>query len=161
MWRRMLCGVLMAGASAGCAKGEGADPGAQRAEAAPSQPSALDSAVVRLSNGTQTDRDFAALEQAALRGDYQAQRNLAWWLSDSTTPGHSPRVGRNQLLACAWRMVILRSGSMSVDRSDAANMEIDCGQRLSLAELSAATAQAERLYERIYPSREGGGVQGP
>ena len=110
----------------------------------------MDSALVRLSNGTQTQRDFETLERAAMAGDYQAQRNFAWWLSDASRPGETPRLGRNRVLACAWRLVILKSGSPRVDSSDAGNKEFDCDRRLSPDELGAAEAQATRLYERVY-----------
>lgn len=65
------------------------------------------------------------LEDAAMQGDYQAQRNLAFSYS---RPFESRGEIENPILACAWRLIILHSGSPKVDLTDQSNMEVYCGK---------------------------------
>jgi hypothetical protein len=130
-----------------------------RAVAAPeAAPSALDSGLVRAMNGEGTLRDYELLEAAALGGDYQAQRNLAYQLS-----GDAGSVPVNQILSCAWRIVIVESGSPSVDLSDTGNLEHYCTRKLGSVEQRAAAAQAKQLQARIAEgaSRGAGTVNAP
>ncbi|WP_434026584.1 hypothetical protein [[Pseudomonas] boreopolis] len=85
--------------------------------------------------------DYEKIEQAALSGDYQAQRNLAYTLTTSIP--HDP------ILGCAWRIVIVESGSEQVDQSDTGNKASDCDQKLNADELTAAKAQAKKLQAQI------------
>lgn len=82
-----------------------------------------------------------ALEKKALAGDYQAQRNLAYSL------GHEQPT--NAMQACAWRIVILGSGSAEVDDSDLANKRLDCNRKLAEDALYAAGMRAEAIGEKI------------
>lgn len=84
--------------------------------------------------------DYEALEKAALSGDYQAQRNVAYTLSTS--------IPHNVILGCAWRIVIIESGSTQVDQSDTGNKTFYCG-KLSKDEFAAAEAQAKTLQGMI------------
>lgn len=104
----------------------------------------LDSAVVRLGTPEATERDFELLEAEALAGDYQQQRNLSYSLSTSGWWGYNP------ILGCAWRMVILMSGSPRVNETDVSNKSLYCDQRLDHNGRIAASAQAETLHRRIY-----------
>lgn len=85
--------------------------------------------------------NYEELEEAALTGDYQAQRNLAYTLTT--------KLPHNPILGCAWRIVIIESGSDQVDQSDTGNKNFDCDQKLSADEMVAAKQQARNLQEKI------------
>src|SRR3546814_11394940 len=93
--------------------------------------------------------DYEKLEVEALKGDYQAQRNLSYWLSGG---GGVPPI--NPILGCAWRIVILNSGSLSVDQSDSFNKTFYCNKKLSSEELLAAEAQSETRSEERRVGKE-------
>jgi hypothetical protein len=95
-------------------------------------------------------QDFESVRSKALAGDYIAQRNLAYGYSSAPYRGQD----RNELLACAWRHVIVRSGNERVDQTDINNLQVFCGQ-LDATQGAAAMAQAKSLYRRVY-SREMG-----
>jgi hypothetical protein len=84
------------------------------------------------------------LEKQALSGDYQAQRNLAYYLSTGAE-GHP----MNPVMGCAWRIVILKSGRARVDDSDRSNKTFDCDQKLNPQQLREAEAQANILLKKI------------
>lgn len=88
---------------------------------------------------------FESVQAEAMRGDYQAQRNLAYGYSSTPYSGQD----KNQLLACAWRIVIIHSGNKRVDETDVSNHDLYCG-RLSKTGLTAAQAQARTLYRQVY-----------
>lgn len=90
-------------------------------------------------------QDYEALERAAKAGDYQAQRNVAYWLSG----GNGGALPINPILACAWRIVILESGSQSVDSSDVSNKQFYCNKKLDADGVRAAEAQAKNLLKAI------------
>lgn len=81
----------------------------------------------------------------AWKGDYQGQRNVSFCLST----GCDGLVAPNKSLGCAWRIVIIASGSPKVDASDAANFDAFC-KRLPSTEASVARAQAGALFRAIY-----------
>ena len=83
---------------------------------------------------------YEAMEQAALAGDYQAQRNLAYTLTYD--------IPHNPILGCAWRIVIVESGDPQVDQSDTSNRKHDC-DKLGADEQAAAQAQAKKLQEQL------------
>lgn len=89
--------------------------------------------------------EYEVLEKSAKAGDYQAQRNVAYWLSGGN--GGSPPL--NPILACAWRIVILESGSTSVDAGDVSNKKLYCDKRLDADGLKAAQAQARTLQKSV------------
>jgi hypothetical protein len=85
---------------------------------------------------------------AAWAGDYQAQRNVAFCLSN----GCSGAVEVIDSAACAWRMVILDSAHDQADDTDESNRRVDCG-RLDAVGLEAARAKAQSLSLRITANR--------
>lgn len=88
-----------------------------------------------------TQDSFELLEKKALNGDYQAQRNLAYTLSNG--------LPRNVILGCAWRIVILESGNSAVDESDVSNKQYYCDKKLDSDGLRASQAQAIKLMVRV------------
>lgn len=84
------------------------------------------------------------LEKEALAGDYQAQRNLAYYLSTGAE-GHA----QNVVAACAWRIVILKSRHSEADSSDEGNKTFDCDRKLNSPQLREAESQANALLKRI------------
>jgi hypothetical protein len=84
------------------------------------------------------------LEKEALAGDYQAQRNLAYYLS-TRAEGHA----QNVVAACAWRIVILKSRHAEADSSDEGNKTFDCDRKLNSQQLREAESQANALLKRI------------
>ncbi len=90
-------------------------------------------------------QEYEALEKKAMAGDYQAQRNIAYWL----TGGNNGAPPLNPILGCAWRLVILKSGSTSVDSGDISNKQLYCDKRLDLESRKAAEAQAGKLLKQI------------
>lgn len=81
----------------------------------------------------------------AWAGDYQAQRNTAFCLSTSCDTA----VNLKPILGCAWYKVIMASGNIKVDQTDAGNVKVYCG-RLEALEQNAAVEQAKTLFLAIY-----------
>lgn len=99
-----------------------------------------------LSAANQLDsNNFKSVETLALRGDYQAQRNIAYGYAAMPYRGQS----QSPFLACAWYLVVLHSGSPKVDQGDVGNVQVYCG-RLGAPTRAASTAQARTLYRSIY-----------
>lgn len=90
-------------------------------------------------------KEFKKWFPKAMRGDYQGQRNVAFMLSGR---GEAGAVIPNKITGCAWRMIIIASGSPKVDSTDTSNLKLEC-DRLSEVELEAAAAQAKTLSKRI------------
>lgn len=67
--------------------------------------------------------DFMAVLDAAKRGDYQAQRNLAYGYAAQPYPGQE----KNRVLGCAWYLVILNSGHPQANAGDESNVQTYCG----------------------------------
>jgi len=80
----------------------------------------------------------------ALKGDYQAQRNLAFTYATSRDPAVS-----NPMLGCAWYRLILLSGSEKIGPGDMSNVKVYC-EKLSPDEQAVAMQQAQHLYKEIY-----------
>lgn len=89
--------------------------------------------------------EFQKLERGALAGNYQDQRNLAYWLSG----GYGGAAPLNPIQACAWRLVILSSGDRRVDEGDVSNKQLYCDKRLDKNAQQAAKAEAEKLTDQI------------
>lgn len=111
-------------------------PGPQSQQANASAGAAPSSA----SSETSGMSKYEAMEKAALSGDYQAQRNLAYTLTTG--------IPHNPILGCAWRIVIVQSGSPQVDPSDTGNKKFACG-KLNADDLAAAEAQAKKLQAKV------------
>ena len=92
--------------------------------------------------------DLKGLEKKAMKGDYQAQRNLAFELS-SSGPQNLPI---NPILGCAWYMVILQSGNPKVYGADIDNVKVYCSHLDDLSRI-AADNQAKTLLNKIYPNQ--------
>lgn len=83
---------------------------------------------------------------AAISGDYQGQRNVAYCLSD----GCEGAIRVNPVLGCAWRMVILESGHLEADQTDTTNLKYFCGrEKVDAAGLATAKAQARRMLKML------------
>ena len=89
--------------------------------------------------------EYQKLERGALAGNYQDQRNLAYWLSG----GYGGAAPTNPVLACAWRIVILNSGDRRVDEGDVSNKQLYCDKRLDKDAQQAAKAQSEKLLAQV------------
>ncbi|RYG58169.1 MAG: hypothetical protein EON56_00475 [Alphaproteobacteria bacterium] len=89
--------------------------------------------------------DFDALERKALAGAYQAQRNVAYWL----TGGNAGAPPNNPVLECAWRLAILKSVNKQVDAGDVSNKQLYCEKRLHADAQRSARAQADTLIVQI------------
>ncbi|WP_152554646.1 hypothetical protein [Bordetella bronchiseptica] len=85
---------------------------------------------------------YGEIEAAALAGDYQAQRNLAFGYTDLPYAGQK----KDPVQACAWRMVIMVSGM--ADSGDAANFQLYCG-RLEPSDRRAAMHHAGILLQKV------------
>lgn len=84
----------------------------------------------------------SSLEKQASAGNYQAQRNLAYYLSTGAD-GHA----QNSVMACAWRIVITHHAK--ADASDAGNKTFDCDQKLNPQQMRKAEALANALMKKI------------
>lgn len=83
--------------------------------------------------------------KGAYKKDYGDQRNLAFCLSTGCDEAIVPNV----VAGCAWRIVILASGSADVDDSDLANFKFECG-RLTEIQLATAKVRATALFKTVY-----------
>lgn len=82
----------------------------------------------------------------ATSGQYQGQRNVAFCLST----GCEGALKVNKILGCAWRFVIVESGHLSADASDAMNLKHYCGpENVDQVERATAEAQARTLLKMI------------
>lgn len=91
-------------------------------------------------------QSWSATYTAATTGDYQAQRNVAYCLSD----GCKGSVAVNRQLGCAWRLVIAESGHLTADDTDLANIRTYCGPGfVDQAGQALAKAQAVRMLEML------------
>lgn len=88
---------------------------------------------------------FAGVMALALKGDYQAQRNLAYGYASWPYKGQT----KNPILACGWYQLIVHSGSAKVNPGDIGNVSVYC-DRLQASEKGAALVQARVLYREIY-----------
>lgn len=89
-------------------------------------------------------KQFARMYTAALKRDYTSQRNVAYIFSY----GRSEAVQKDPVQGCAWRLVIIASGSPKVDGGDRMNLDTECG-RLSATELASAKARALAIGRTI------------
>lgn len=82
----------------------------------------------------------------ALRGDYDAQRNVAFCFMT----GCDGAVTQDRPRGCAWRAVIIASGSPKVTSGDRSNFDNSCRGKLIGSDATAFGSQFERLFQRIY-----------
>jgi hypothetical protein len=93
-------------------------------------------------------QEFLKWYPRAVRGDYQGQRNVAFMLGGRSAGQPTGAIAANKITACAWRMVIVTSGSLKVNDGDTFNLKHDCG-KLDDVERQAAAAQATLISSRI------------
>ncbi|HEY0122645.1 MAG TPA: hypothetical protein VGC14_12980 [Rhizobium sp.] len=82
----------------------------------------------------------------AIEGKYQGQRNVAFCLSTGCDKAIQP----DEILGCAWRIVIAKSGHAELDDADAMNLKVFCGSTyVGQADRRAAEAQAKTMLMMI------------
>lgn len=89
---------------------------------------------------------FSEVQSKALKGDYQAQRNLAYGYSSYPYKGQA----KSPVDACAWRIVIVESGHARVDNTDINNAKVYCAMLKNPIQQRASIAKARALYQKIY-----------
>ncbi len=89
--------------------------------------------------------EVIASAKFAYRGDYQAQRNLAFCL----ITGCQGAVTVDKALGCAWRTVILAAATSEVDATDTSNLQL-CRSDLTRIEDAAAISRAGKLFMTVY-----------
>jgi hypothetical protein len=92
-----------------------------------------------------TQANMLVDKKYAYEGVYTAQRNVAFCL----TYGCDRAVFIKRTLGCAWRIVILASGSPLVDSSDVENLR-HCLEGLDDIERATMRRQAVNLFRVIY-----------
>ena len=102
-----------------------------------SPPLPVPTATTRVETGPTPDR--ALLETKAKAGDYQSQRDHALALSRGSY-GTKDLIG-----ACAWRLVIIRSGQRDVNASDYDNQNYYCKEQIGETQFKEAEQLAEAL----------------
>lgn len=88
-------------------------------------------------------QQFRSIYVNAFKRDYQAQRNLAYLLSKGDAA-----VAVDPVASCAWRLVIIVSGSPKVDDSDFSNVRYACG-RIDQTDVARAKIEADTISKRI------------
>jgi hypothetical protein len=89
--------------------------------------------------------EIIASAKFAYKGDYQAQRNIAFCLFT----GCQGAVIIDKALSCAWRTVILAAASSEVDATDTSNLQA-CKNDLTPTENAAAISRAGNLFKTVY-----------
>lgn len=93
------------------------------------------------------EESFSSVEKKALAGDYQAQRNLAYGYASYPYSGQS----KDPVMACAWYLVVLHSGSQKAGQGDVGNVSVYCGNsKLDNNAQELAKVKARALYKSIY-----------
>ncbi|WP_157381517.1 hypothetical protein [Methylophilus sp. 5] len=87
---------------------------------------------------------LAKLTKEAEKGDYQAQRNLAY--SYSTGQFNSPY---EPITGCAWYAVIAASGHKEFDSGDAGNYKLYCEEKLNPDQFSQALQKAAETMRKM------------
>jgi len=88
---------------------------------------------------------YEGVKAFAMKGNYQAQRNIAYGYASYPYKGQE----KNPLLACAWYLVVLHSGSPKLDEGDIGNAKFYCDD-LKVESRAAATSQARVLFYQVY-----------
>lgn len=94
------------------------------------------------------EASLAQVEAAALAGDYQAQRNLAYGYASYPMKGQM----KDPTKACAWYLLVLRSDSPKLTVGDIGNLVVYC-DKLDFSARLAAERQANALARRIYTTK--------
>jgi hypothetical protein len=97
------------------------------------------------SNSNSNSNSFSTVEALALKGDYQAQRNVAFGYASLPLKGQT----HDAIRACGWYELILQSGSPKLHAGDVGNVSVYC-TKLDFDSRAAAKGQARALYKKIY-----------
>jgi len=89
---------------------------------------------------------FVEIYRKSLNKDYYGQRSVASCL----VSGCDGAVTIDKRRACAWRMLIVSSGSPYVDTSDRSNYRLDCSGMTTDADRAAVHSMAGDLMMRVY-----------
>jgi hypothetical protein len=92
-----------------------------------------------------SQQQFKTWFPRAYQKDYQGQRNVSFCLTD----GCDGAVQVNKPLGCAWRFVILASGSPKVDSTDTGFFDSRY-RKFSEGETLPMKSQADALFRQIY-----------
>ncbi|WP_287601210.1 hypothetical protein [Thiothrix sp.] len=92
---------------------------------------------------------LADLETKARKKDYKAQRNLAYMLGGGQLVGHREATDEQKISACAWRLVIIKSGSEEVNAGDEENFAMDCN-KLADPQKDKAADEAVKILKDVY-----------
>ena len=106
----------------------------------------IDVAAIEKKLDSATRARLSSYQAGAMRGDYQAMRNLAFtWSTDAarTQPDAS-------IVGCAWYAQIMQMHTAKVHVGDVSNRDLYCG-RLSKQDLQAAAGLFNALGESIGP----------
>lgn len=88
--------------------------------------------------------------RGAIAGEYQGQRNVSFCLSTGCDDLYGGNIRKNAILACAWRVVIVNSGHLEADDTDAMNLKHFCGpEYLDDTGRGMANAQAKTLLRKL------------
>lgn len=91
----------------------------------------------------------AQMKQAALKGDYQAQRNLAYSYANGWATPESPNyVPKKPVDACAWYRVVAMSNNPKVATGDYSNEWTYCS-KLRPDQSESAWLQAKKLLKQV------------
>lgn len=95
-----------------------------------------------------TAPDFISILEAAKRGEYQSQRNLAYGYAAHPYPGQE----KNRVLGCAWYLVVLNSDHPQLNIGDETNVQTYCGG-LDKDLLETSKYRAEQFLGEIKATR--------
>lgn len=88
-------------------------------------------------------KSFEGYYDRAIKGEYEGQRMVAFAFGIGME-GILPR----PTLACAWNLVILRSGHLEATPDDTSNTKYNC-EKLNRDERTLADAQANRILRML------------
>lgn len=142
---RVALGALAAGALAVVAIAKVFGPGSQPDTAAVNRDRSVPIPAHTAGPLNTDSTGFQRTFDAAMKGDYQAQRNLAYGYTSAPYDGQM----MDPIHGCAWRTVILHSGHSSVDQTDVSNHHVYCS-KLDAVQTAAAQAQGRQLFTTIY-----------
>ena len=103
----------------------------------------METAIITSQASKLREEERVKLDAQARKKDYQAQRNLAYLLV-TDNPSEA-----DQVASCAWRFVIMESGSKNITLGDKTNFEYACG-KLGKAQREAAADQAADILAEVY-----------
>jgi hypothetical protein len=95
-----------------------------------------------------TRAEFQRNYGLALRGDYQAQQDIAFCLGSSKLCDGV--VTENKALGCAWQMVSLASDDKRITQLDKMEFQDKCERNRTSTEMAIIRGQAEALFARTY-----------